>query len=158
MTFGASALSAIVAAASVTQLVQFGGKVFWDKDILQAGGTITVEGPLAGAATAGVRFCLEEHSRPTCPPRIDCPIVVESSGFLADDWEAATVFGSSAGAFLLGGLASLCQCRAGVQKRAREEEVPQQQYGRGALLRDARIGHRQRLQALGPGQLGSAAV
>ena len=85
MTAATSALAALVAAASVTQLHQFGGKVFWNQDISEGRVGAHVEAPLASAGE-GLRFCLAKEAEPTCPP-IVCPCVVHSEGYFGDPWE-----------------------------------------------------------------------
>ena len=148
MTVVTSALSALVAAASVTQLVQFGGRVLWDRDRFQASANIGVEGPLAGAGQ--LRFCVQETQTPE--------LEEDSEHLFSDPWEP-TLLGAAAGtAFGAGNLCAYLCCKRSV-RRAREETLTLvQQHGRGALLRDARINGRQRLQALGAGELRPAVV
>ena len=156
------ALGALVTAASITQLVQFGGQILWNKESLSASTAISVQGPLARAAPEGLRFCLEERSTSACPPCLDLaevPVEAESSGFLGDEWEPTALAGVSALTFALGAAASWCGCkRAGKKLVVAAEAVGQQQYVRGSVLRDARLVQRQRLQAIGAGQLGTALV
>ena len=158
------ALGALVTAASITQLVQFGGQILWNKESLSASTAISVQGPLARAAPEGLRFCLEERSTSACPPCADLADLSEVQleqphGFLSDEGEPTALAGVSALTFALGAAASWCGCkRAGKKLVAAAEAVGQQQHGRGSVLRDARIVHRQRLQAIGAGQLGTALV
>ena len=151
MTLGYSVVAALVSAASVTQLFQFGGKVFWGKEFLEGEVQLNVgarvETPLAGAGEV-LRSASDEPTHTSCQP-CDCPDVEHSESFLSDPWECTALAGASSLALVVGALSRQCCRRA---------PAPVAQHGRGAVLRDARIAQRQRLPALAAGQLGVAMV
>ena len=106
MTFGNSLAVVLVAAASVTQLFQFGGKVFGGEDLPQgevrSNVGARVETPLAGAGEA-------LHSSPSepvltkCQPCV-CPDSDRTEGFFSDPWEATALAGASGLALTVGAL------------------------------------------------------
>ena len=152
MTFGNSAVAVLVAAASVTQLFQFGGKVFGGKELpegkVRSNVGARVETPLAGAGEA-LHSSSSEPALTKCQPCV-CPDSDRTEGFLSDPWEATALAGASGLALTVGALARRGRRAAPAQAVA--------QHGRGAVLRDARIAQRQRLQAAAAGQLVPAVV
>ena len=75
MSVTGGTVAALVAAASVTQLIQFGGSFFWSRDVLEAQGTVRVS-PLEGVGT-GLRYCVAEEA---VPEAVECTPV--TLGFL----------------------------------------------------------------------------
>jgi hypothetical protein len=152
MTFGNSLAVVLVAAASVTQLFQFGGKVFGGEDLPQgevrSNVGARVETPLAGAGEA-LHSSPSEPALSKCQPCV-CPDSDRTEGFFSDPWEATALAGASGLALTVGALARRGRRAAPAQAVA--------QHGRGAVLRDARIAQRQRLQAVAAGQLVPAVV
>ena len=150
MTFGNSLAVVLVAAASVTQLFQFGGKVLGGEDLprgdFRSTASARVETPLAGAGEA-------LHSSPIEPTKCQpcvCPDSDRPEGFLSGSREATAIAGATGLALTVGALGL---------RGLREVPAPAvAQHGRGAVLRDARIAQRQRLQAAAAGQLVPAVV
>ena len=62
MSVTGDTLAALVAAASVTQLIQFGGTFLLARDVLVDQGTVRVA-PLDGAGT-GLRYCVAKEAIP----------------------------------------------------------------------------------------------
>ena len=152
MTFGNSLAVVCVAAASVTQLFQFTGKLLGlggeDPPRVDCRSTSSarVETPLAGAGEALHGSPIEPTK---CQPCV-CPDSDRPEGFLSDPWEATAVAGATGLALAVGALGL---------RGLREVPAPVvAQHGRGAVLRDARIAQRQRLQAAAAGQLVPAVV
>ena len=152
MTVGNSLAVALVGAASVTQLFQFGVKVFGVEDLpqgeSQSAAGARVETPLAGAGEA-LHSSPSEPALTKCQPCV-CPDSDRPEGFLSDPWEATAIAGATGLALTVGALGL---------RGLREVPAPAvAQHGRGAVLRDARIAERQRLQAAAAGQLVPALV
>ena len=150
MTFGGGALGALVAAASVTQLVQFGGRFLWSEEVLEASvGIAAGAGPNIGAAP-GLRYCLASEAEPQAA---EC--IVPEPGFLEDPGEQQVLYGSNAITLLVGVLASSC---IGFRRWLPAQVSAAVEHGRGAVLREQRTRGRGRLQIAGAGPLGAPLV
>ena len=140
MSVTGGTLAALVAAASVTQLIRFGGSFLCSRDALEAQGTVRVA-PLEGAGT-GLRYCVAEEA----VPRI-----------LGGPRGAGSPLGQQRLDF---------RRRCIPQRGARlptlsfyiDASASVGHHGRGAAIRDQRTGGRGRLQLAGAGALGSALV
>ena len=95
MSVTGGTLAALVAAASVTQLIQFGGSFFWSQDVFEAQGTVHVS-PLEGAGTC-LRYCVAEEA---VPEAVEC--TPATPGFLEDPGEQQVLLGSNALPFVVG--------------------------------------------------------
>ena len=60
MSVTGGTLAALVASASITQLIQFGGSFLWSRDVLEAQGTVRVA--LLDGAGIGLRYCVAEEA------------------------------------------------------------------------------------------------
>ena len=149
MSVTGGTLAALVA-ASVTQLIQFGGSFFWSRHVLEAQGTVRVA-PLEVAGT-GLRYCLAEDAVPeavACTPA--------TPGFLQDPGKQEVLLGSNALTFVVGAfLSAVLGCRRCLSTSTRPPPVGH--HGRGAAFRNQRTGGRGRLRLAGAGALGSALV
>ena len=151
MSVSGSALAALVAAASVTQLFQFGGRFLWIEEVLEAPvGIAAVAGPnsLTVPAVPGLRFCLGSEAEPQAA---EC--IVPEPGFLEDPGERQVLYGSNAITLLVGVLVTSC---IGARRWAQVSAAAE--HGRGAVLREQRARGRGRLQIAGAGPLGVALV
>ena len=134
---------ALVAAASVTQFVQFTATVFRGQPSPP---------PVYSTSTppAALRFCLlpEERAAP--------PYESADAGYFGDAYEREIFYGSSGFALVFGGVISvlggLHRCCRGSQATARVN------HGRAAELQNQRSGGRGRLSIAPAGVLGSIRV
>ena len=139
MTTG-SGFVLLVAAASVTQIVQFTVNLF-------AGSPVPL---LYTSSAPPVRYCaVEEKEAPVCEPAY--------VGLLADPGEKEILYGSSAASLALGAflsaLTGLHRCCQGTQ-----EAIAIVNNGRGSQLQNQRAGGRGRLSVAPTGALGSSLV
>ena len=150
MSVTGGTLAALVAAASVTQLIQFGGSFLWSRDVFEAQGT--VRGALLDGAGTGLRYCVAEEA---VREAVEC--VPSTPGFLEDPGEQQVLLGSNALTFVVGVcFSAVLGCRRCLSTSTRPAAVGH--HGRGATLRVQRAGGRGRLQLAGAGALGSALV
>ena len=134
---------ALVAAASITQIVQFTGYVF---------GGQPSPAPVLSASTPpeAVRFCVlpEERVSPPCE--------AADSGYFGDAYEREIRYGSSGFALALGGVVLVL---GGLHRGCRGAQVPARvNHSRGAELQNQRSGGRGRLSIAPAGVLGSIMV
>ena len=156
MTVGGGALGALVAAASVTQLVQFGGRFSWNKEVLEASVGIAAGAEPNIRAAPELRYCLASEAEPQA-----AGCIVPEPGFLEDPGEQQVLYGSNAITLLVGVLVTSCiggrRC-IGCRRWFPPQVSAAAEHGRGAVLRERRARGRGRLQIAGAGPLGSALV
>ena len=134
-----SGFALLVAAASVSQLVQVTINIIWPSPVLPV--------PSVTETTTVVEIRFTRVESAPCPPA--------EAGFFEDPYEREALYGSNSLSFLTGGFLA---AGAGALSCCRRAQPVSQQHGRGAELQNQRARGRGRLSITVSGSLGSTVV